>query len=128
MTDGLTPDQGRVPMRRQGRRKLEDRLAAAIAQAGLPTPIREHRFHKFRLWRFDFAWPEVLLAVEVEGGIYSGGRHTRGAGFERDLEKYNAATLAGWRVLRLSGGMIRSGYALRAITVALNPRGGAPGP
>ena len=68
--------------------------------AGLPEPVCEFRFHPTRRWRFDYAWPDRLLAVEVEGGAWTGGRHTTGAGFVSDMEKYNAATLAGWRILR----------------------------
>ena len=68
--------------------------------AGLPPPVAEHRFHPVRRWRFDFAWPEKRLAVEVEGGVFVQGRHARGAGIRADIEKYNAAVLMGWRVLR----------------------------
>ena len=61
---------------------------------------REYRFHPERKWRFDFANPHMKVAVEIEGGAFSGGRHTRGAGFVADCEKYNQATVLGWRVLR----------------------------
>lgn len=62
--------------------------------------IREHKFHPIRKWRFDFAIPEFFIAVECEGAVWSGGRHTRGSGYSKDCEKYNNATLLGWRVLR----------------------------
>ena len=62
---------------------------------------REHRFDPSRRWRFDFACPAARVAVEIEGGIWSGGRHTRGVGFISDCEKYNAAAAAGWSVFRL---------------------------
>lgn len=67
----------------------------------LPIPKEEFRFNQLRKWRFDFAWPEHMLALEVEGGVFSGGRHTRGAGFAKDMEKYNEAAAAGWRVIRV---------------------------
>src|SRR5688572_10984501 len=70
--------------------------------AGLPEPTPEHRFSPPRKWRFDFAWPDHRVALEVEGGAFTRGRHTRGAGFVKDMEKYNTATLAGWRVLRVT--------------------------
>lgn len=69
---------------------------------GLPEPVREHRFHPTRLWRFDYAWPTERLALEVEGGRYVGGRHTSPEGFHKDLEKYNAAAVLGWRILRIT--------------------------
>jgi len=68
--------------------------------AGLPPPVAEHRFHPVRKWRFDFAWPDRKVALEVEGGVFVQGRHSRGAGIRADIEKYNTATLLGWRVLR----------------------------
>jgi hypothetical protein len=67
---------------------------------GIREPVAEYRFHKTRKWRFDYAWPDFKVALEVEGGVWTGGRHTRGAGFLKDIEKYNAAGVAGWTVLR----------------------------
>ena len=75
-------------------------VRAFFQQMGVPEPATEHRFHPKRKWRFDFAWPDVRLALEVEGGVWTGGRHTRGSGFLGDVEKYNAAAVMGWRVLR----------------------------
>ncbi len=74
----------------------------------IPAPTLEWRFDqgrrgKRRLWRFDAAWIVERVAVELEGGIWDEGRHTRGAGYLADLVKYNAATAQGWRVLRYSG-------------------------
>lgn len=63
-------------------------------------PVSEYRFAPPRRWRFDFAWPDHRLAVELEGGVWTGGRHTRASGYIADCDKYNAAVLAGWRVLR----------------------------
>jgi very-short-patch-repair endonuclease len=67
---------------------------------GMPIPIPEHRFLHGRRFRFDFAWPEHRVALEVEGGVWTGGRHTRGKGFLADMEKYNHAAALGWLVLR----------------------------
>lgn len=67
---------------------------------GLPKPQQEFRFDIFRRWRFDFAWPESDVALEVEGGVWIGGRHTRGSGFIKDMEKYNEAARLGWKILR----------------------------
>lgn len=74
---------------------------------GYPAPVTEYRFDAERHWRFDFAWPARKVAVEIEGATWTRGRHTRGAGFEKDAEKYNAATLLGWRVLRFTGDMLK---------------------
>lgn len=77
------------------------RFERLLRSVGLPTPMREHRFHPVRRWRFDYAWPSEMVALEVDGGVWTGGRHTRGAGFLSDMEKLNAATVAGWRVVRV---------------------------
>lgn len=66
----------------------------------------EYRFHATRKWRFDFALPDNRIAFELEGGIWSGGRHNRARGFTDDCEKYNAATLLGWRVFRFTSIML----------------------
>ncbi len=64
--------------------------------------VKEHRFHPKRMWRFDYAIPEHKIAIEVEGGVWTGGRHTRPQGFLGDIAKYNTATLMGWRVFRVT--------------------------
>lgn len=63
-------------------------------------PLLEHRFHPTRKWRFDYAWEDHRIALEVEGGVWVGGRHTSGAGFVKDMEKYNEAACLGWRIIR----------------------------
>jgi len=60
----------------------------------------EYRFHPTRKWRFDYAIPDSRIAIEYEGGVWSRGRHSRGKGYISDCDKYNAATVLGWRVLR----------------------------
>ena len=83
---------------------------------------REHRFHPTRKWRLDLAWTDIKVACEVEGGTWSGGRHTRGSGFEGDCDKYNEAALLGWLVLRVTGSMIKDGRAISAVAKALKLR------
>ena len=93
-------------------------LLFQLKAIGLPTPVTEHRFTA-RLWRFDLAYPDIKLGIEIEGGLYTGGRHTRGKGYEGDLEKYNTATLEGWHLLRFSTGQVTSGYAFKTIETYL---------
>lgn len=97
-------------------------LLAQVDTARLPVPEREHRFHPTRMWRFDFAWPEQHVAVEIEGGIWTGGGHTRGRGYREDMEKYNEAALHGWIVLRFTPKQIKNGDAMGPLTRALRQR------
>lgn len=98
---------------------LERLMLDRIRQAGLPEPQAEFRFHPTRRWRFDFAWPEHKLALEVEGGEWVQGRHNRPQGFQEDLEKYQAAMVAGWSVYRVSGALVRSGAAVETLAKLL---------
>ena len=79
------------------------------------TPETEYIFHPTRRWRFDFAFPNAKVAIEIEGGTWAAGRHSRGAGMEADMEKYNAATLMGWRVLRYTTAMVLRGDAINDV-------------
>ena len=94
------------------------------------TLLAEYKFHPERKWRFDFivgrpvkaAPPNVLFrtAFEIEGGIWSNGRHTRGRGYQEDLQKYNSATALGWRVFRFSTEDVLSGKAKAFVREWLN--------
>lgn len=97
----------------------ERALSVILRWADVREPEVEYRFHPARRWRFDLAWPDARLGVEVEGGIWTSGRHSRGEGFEADCAKYNEAVLAGWRVLRVTPAMIEDGRALAWIERAL---------
>ncbi len=74
--------------------------------------VQEHRFHKARQWRLDFAWLDDWLAVEIEGGTHGKSRHTSFKGFHGDCDKYNAAALQGWTVLRFDSAHVASGQAV----------------
>ena len=69
---------------------------------GGPVPETEYPFRKGRKWRFDFCWPDTRIALEVEGF-----GHSYWNRYHSDVEKYNAATLDGWKVLRLTFLMIK---------------------
>lgn len=84
----------------------------------------EHMFHPTRKWRFDFAWPEEKVAIEIQGGIYSKGRHVRPEGYEEDCHKLNEAQLHGWIELYVTGKQIGDGSAIRYLKRALDMRRG----
>jgi very-short-patch-repair endonuclease len=94
-------------------------LAMQCRLEALPEPKPEVRFEPTRRWKFDFAWPLEHLAAEVEGGTRVNGRHSRHDGYERDCEKYNHATLLGWRVLRFTTEMVNDGRAIDTLRKAL---------
>jgi very-short-patch-repair endonuclease len=82
-------------------------------------PEREWQFHPTRKFRFDFAFPDAKLAVEIEGGIWRGGRHCRGTGFENDCIKYSEAAILGWRIIRATTEQVMSGQAINWTLAAL---------
>lgn len=98
----------------------------------LPEPQQEYRFaaeyvgmgkgvrERLKLaylkdWRFDFAWPQYMLAVEVEGITKEGGRHQRIGGFNMDLKKYHCAMDMGWTVYRTGHHILKTGESIRLI-------------
>lgn len=118
----------------------EETLALHFRAHGL-QPVREYRFAAeatggsgkgvrnrlagagLRDWRADFALVGHCLLVEVEGGGWTGGRHTRGAGFADDLAKYDAAMRLGWTVYRCSPAMVSSGRAIETILAVIGKGG-----
>lgn len=134
---------------RRPARKGEISFADVLEREGLPPWESEYQFCE-RRWRFDFAWPALRIALEVEGGTHGrlvvvdrghelrkgvgvplapgtrlrlGGRHQTGAGFEGDVEKYNRAAILGWLVLRTTTPQIRTGYAITTLREAFAARG-----
>lgn len=90
-----------------------------LERAGLPTPVLGYRFDRTRRWKFDAAWPGQWVALEVEGGVWNRGRHVTGKGYSADLEKYNAAALAGWLVIRATREQVESGAMVEWVRRAL---------
>ena len=84
--------------------------------------VAEPRFHPTRDWCFDFASIEAKVAVEVEGGLYNGGRHFRPEGFLRDMEKYNEAAACGWLLIRVLPSELLTMRTVRLIVRAINMR------
>lgn len=78
-----------------------DLFPKLCAARGLPEPVPEFRFHPTRKHRMDWAWPDAKLAVEVEGGVWVRGKHGRGSGIVKDMEKSTLAAEEGWRIIRV---------------------------
>lgn len=66
---------------------------------GLPAPVPEYRFHKTRRWRADFCWPDQKVILELQGGIWTQGRHTRGKALLGEWQKLNTAAGMGYRFI-----------------------------
>jgi len=98
---------------------LESILHNQIRAAGRPAPVTEFLFHHERKWRADFAWPEAMVILEVEGGTWTRGRHVRPKGFAEDICKSNAAQLMGYTALKATGEQIRQGLAIQWLSEAL---------
>lgn len=98
---------------------LEAELALQIRALELPEPIREYQAIKGRKFRFDFAWLEHRLLVEVNGGTYTKGAHSTGQGIARDYEKIRLGQDCGWKVYPFDGKAIKSGEAVEIIRQAL---------
>ena len=87
-------------------------IRALVAQVGLPDPVPEHRVLATRRFRFDFAWPEQKVALEVEGGFFGSGRrcpacrqlprsgHSSVRRLKDDADKYSWAAATGWTIIR----------------------------
>lgn len=111
------------PKRGSKRPKVKGENVQSEGEVILATSLRalqiefeqEFKFHPTRKWRADFHLKGKKILVEVEGGIWSNGRHTRGKGYLGDLEKYNEATMMGYQVIRFSTEQVKSGKAIEQI-------------
>ena len=106
--------------------KGEEALAAQLRAAGVEF-AREQTLIPKRRFRFDFLIIGSDLVVEVEGGTWSGGRHTSGVGFRSDCYKYNLALELGYRVLRYTTDMVTKGEAIAQILDILGAESAAEG-
>jgi len=78
--------------------------------------VQEHRFHAIRQFRFDIAFVDRKLAIEIDGGIWlDKGGHQTGTGYQNDRDKDELALLDGWRVYRVTPKMVKSGRAVQTI-------------
>lgn len=96
-------------------------LFIALVQKELDVTVTpEYRFDDTRKWRIDYAIVPHKIAIEVEGGAFTQGRHTRGAGFIADMEKYNELTRAGWRLIRVTPQKLMSMNTINLIKDLIN--------
>ena len=102
------------------RESLELAMLNHIKAVGIVTPEREYLFHPDRKWRFDFSWPHLKIAVEVEGGTRQNGRHNRHEGFTADVIKYNWAARLGWKVYRFTSEQVKNGEAIWFLKEAID--------
>ncbi len=103
----------------KSRPRWEETFYNQLAAAGIEQPWTEHRFAPPRKFRFDYVWLQHRVALEVEGGAFVQGRHTRGVGYVRDMEKYNLATVMGWRVLRFTPDQVQQGEPIASLASLL---------
>ena len=113
------------PKRGSKRPKVKGEKVQSEGEAKLARDLKalkiefeqEFKFHPKRKWKADFHLVGKMILVEVEGGIWmeGGGRHTRGKGYIGDMEKYNAATMMGYQVIRFSTEQVKSGLAVQQI-------------
>ena len=84
-----------------------------IDPATLTGYVREAQIIPNRKFRYDFYFPEHRLCVEVQGGVWSNGAHSRPTGIKRDYEKSNLCTQYGFKLLQFDVKAVKSGEALQ---------------
>lgn len=110
--------------RKSVKSQLEELFEAQLKMSRLPAMQREYLFSAERKWRFDFADPNLKIALEIQGGTWVGGRHNRPKGYEEDLIKLNEAALEGWLVICATTGQIKAGVALSWVRRAFEAMSG----
>ena len=108
-----------------GKKHSQSELYNELLRRGWPV-VQEHRFHETRQWRADIAHLGAKVILEYEGGVYTGGRHTRPSGFIGDIEKYQAAKELGWDVVRAALPHSKDGSAIKWFESSLKARGFEP--
>lgn len=98
---------------------LQQLKAVGNHVAGMRNVEQQYKFKPGRQWRLDFAWPAKYLALEVDGGTFTGGRHVRGEGYAKDCEKHAQAMLMGYRVFRATAEQVKDGTAVKWIEQAI---------
>lgn len=113
-------DELKREVAKAAREKLELAMLQQLKALGLDRYVeKQYKFHRARQWRLDFAWPAKCIALEVDGGTFTGGRHVRGEGYAKDCEKHAHAMLIGYRVFRATAEQVKDGTAAHWIEQAI---------
>lgn len=119
------------------RQRRDNAFVRLLVAGGLPEPVREYRFAaehvgsgpgvRERLkaaglndWVADFAWLPQRVILEVQGAVWTGGAHTRGKGYTRDLKKARDAARLGWRLIACTPQEMRTPELALALGQLLN--------
>lgn len=126
------------PKPRNEKERWQWAMESQIREAGLPDPEKEHLFAETigRRWRLDYCWPDLRIALEIEGAVFGrvirgqdgnvyrlGGRHSTGAGLQADCEKYSMVAILGWMLVRATTTMVRDGKAIALLRQAFAAKG-----
>jgi len=123
---GPVPPPAKKRGKKRPRPSQEPLFALQCKASGLPQPRAQHLFAAIigRRWRFDFAWPAYMVALEIDGLMFKGmGRHQTVTGQREDMRKGNAALQLGWAVVHAEQSMVKSGEALKVVGAMLVLRG-----
>lgn len=94
----------------------EQQYRLAAITVGLGAGVRKRlKDAGLQDWRFDFAWPDRKLLVELNGGTFINGRHNRGSALKSEYKKWNHAQSEGFNVLIFDSGMVTSGEAVNQV-------------
>lgn len=122
MKTNRTPNQ-KKKIQQRGPQAPKNDFFTTLCHSDLKVEcIKEHRFHPIRKWRFDYAIPEFKIAIEIDGGVWTQGRHTRPQGYLNDMEKFNAAAAMGWVVLKFTPDSQHTAATLNIIRETINNR------
>jgi hypothetical protein len=105
-----------------------EKIAHHCRRRSLPRPTVEFQFVAFRAWKLDVAWPELLVGVDIQGGAFKGGHHSRGPGMRDDFEKLAHAVMRNWRVLLMMPEQVKAETGLfwieRTLRLAMSQQAG----
>ena len=112
-----------MPRRSSGELNFELLMKSEDWPDFIPIPVAEHRFHRIRKWRFDFAWINQKIALEIEGGSFTPGGHKGIGKAWLDMEKFNEASVMGWLVIKTTPQKATSQEVMNFIIRAFAERG-----